>query len=762
MNLLLRHASRQHQKCFSALKVPIGLVPDIMHNPLCRITLPHVAQRTRTFHHTTPVSDRSETSTVGDASKEDVVNSIKLQLQDARKKRNHGIMIQSYRRALFHGVELDLARSINIFHSYKYVQKSPLFNFDDVMNLYETIRDKKCFNYQVFMDMLTMCRHQNNHQLILLVNSHYEAQNIHNEKSMSVIISSLAETNAVSQTMKFYKNYRSYMPDNTALNAKNAAAYNAKIQSNDGDSSDSSTPPPPFVPLLSHWKPLDPVVHLNLIRMLGRDDEHRLLALETLLDFADDNDRYLNTQRAHEEADKADETSAKSDGQTVLVTEKEGEEREHSLKPISFVTSILIARHKVPGSPLGPLIMQLLENGLARYDAPLVSRLLTWLVEASEYQQQYFQANSRKHETKFADRSMHLPRGLILRCFQLAGALGNTDIADLTKELCALNDVSLDREEYTQLFIAYCRARDVESVIETLVVAEASEIDFFNPMANEFSPEKVQVKDGDGSIGASRQVIRNSEVHLLGPRYVQTTISKMLRSLDVADRLYFALAEIVRAEMQAPIAALNALIIAQGNLFFLDRAFAVFQEFDHVFNAKPTVHTYHALLGAIAKSRSPRVEYLLQIMSDMDDAGYPPDSGCFSLLLETMMKCKDTDGATGILEHLRTSGTTVTATTAITSAATDITTEAVQQSPTPSQEEVTTVDVSQWPSLRTLRQLAIYYTKRGDAKQCEVVVQMIREKSGNKVLPMFFTQRLEKLVEQGVVSEDTEEEEGYY
>jgi hypothetical protein len=265
----------------------------------------------------------------------------------------------------------------------------------------------------------------------------------------------------------------------------------------------------------------------------------------------------------------------------------------------------------------------------------------------------------------------------------------------------------------------------------------------------------------------------------------------MLLMLEEADRLYFALAELAQAEMQPPIAALNSLIIAQGNMMFLDRAFAVMQEFETVFNTKPNAQTYYALLGAIANSRTPRVENMLHIMSDMDDAGYTPDGGCFSLLLETMMKCRDTEGATSILEHLRSSSVstithrarTITSTSTSTDNSNTSTSVSISASASTSKSSVEegvaagseslsglgseseyeeyeeeVVDVSHWPSAHTLRQLAIYYTKRGDVKQCEVVLQMMREKCGTKVLPLFFTQRLEKLAQLGVVVGDEEEE----
>jgi hypothetical protein len=202
--------------------------------------------------------------------------------------------------------------------------------------------------------------------------------------------------------------------------------------------------------------------------------------------------------------------------------------------------------------------------------------------------------------------------------------------------------------------------------------------------------------------------------------------------------------------MQPPLPALNALITAQGNIYMLDRAFAVMQEFEDVFNTKPNADTYYALLGAIAKSREPRVDNLLHILSDMDDAGFSPDSGCFSLLLETMLKCGDKDGMTNILQHVRDSSTTTSTTTGSTAAT--VGSESGSESSEGSEQmdidiEEVVVDASHLPALRILRQLAVHFTKQQDSKQCEMVLQMIRDKQGGgKALPHFFTQRLDRLI----------------
>jgi hypothetical protein len=216
----------------------------------------------------------------------------------------------------------------------------------------------------------------------------------------------------------------------------------------------------------------------------------------------------------------------------------------------------------------------------------------------------------------------------------------------------------------------------------------------------------------------------------------------MLPRLDDVDRLYFSLADLAQAEMKPPVVALNALIIAQGNFRYLDRAFAVFQEFDSVFGVSPDADTYHALLEAIAKSRAPRVENMLRLMSDMDDAGFTPDIGCFSWLLETMMKTNDSDGAIGILDHVYSSALkTVTTTT-----------------PDGKHVEVEKVIPSLLPHLRTLRRMAIYFAKRGQKEQVQSILQMIREKSGNKVLPGYFTERLAYLEKNGASLDDEVEE----
>jgi hypothetical protein len=60
----------------------------------------------------------------------------------------------------------------------------------------------------------------------------------------------------------------------------------------------------------------------------------------------------------------------------------------------------------------------------------------------------------------------------------------------------------------------------------------------------------------------------------------------------------------------------------------------------------------------------------------------------------------------------------------------------------------TVLDVSLLPSLRTLRLLALFYTKKGNKEQCEIVLDLLRAKQGSKIFPLFFTQRLTQLQQQ--------------
>ena len=592
-------------------------------------------------------------------------------IRDAKKNKRDDILLQSFQRALNHNTELDASHCLDILSAFCRALRTPSYDFTKVMVVYEIIRENKAVNFHVFRDMMAICRHHKNHRLALEVNKDYESHIKHNELSLGLLISTLSDMNAAIQTMKYYNLYRSQMFGKTGKQGL-----------------------PNEVTVSRKFKPLDFQIHLNVVKMLSHND-HALLSVEVLHDFAEDNEKYMLSE---------------AEGQTDRSNNTKNEP--------SFITSELLSNDDSLSSVK---LMELFEDGLLRYETLLVKTILTWLVDAHRYHQQY--VHEATDGTQATNTPICLPRGLLRSCFKLAGALRHSEISDLTKSLCDICNIELDKEELSYLYISYCRTRSVEAAIETLMIAEACDIKFFSSMP----PPNVKMKlSGDGL--KKKQFKQANNMLLLGPRFIHLEMSKMFTSLQAADKFYYALVALAEANMKVPLTALNALVIVYGRLMFLDRSFAMLQEFESVFKVSPDAHTYHALLAAVARSKVPRVEYMLQLLSDMDDMGYAPDSGCYSLLLHAMIQRNDMDGITGILEHLKSSATTV-------STKTEDDTE----------HKIVTVDVTNWPSLQSLRQLGVYFTKRGDIEQSENVLQMIRDKSTSKALPRYFVQRLEKL-----------------
>lgn len=700
--------SPPHSSFHTSTLDPLSLRQNLIHSP------------SRSFHHSSRLYQKAAQSGPGtqkrtpplhqngkgsiSKERQELVADIKSLMVEALKHRRHVIVIQTFKRGLANNIEFNSIEYVGVLHSYITRLTAPDYKFDDVITIYEKLKAKKCENFQTYNEMLLVCKHENNYRLALELNKNYESRMTHNEKSLSALIATLAATNAVSQAMKYYKQYRTYI-SGTVLNEKWISEA-IKESAENGVTGEKLTN--------VNWKPLDVDVHFQIVELLC-NHEQRSLALETLLDFEEDNNRYLRSQRSKVLQSKENEM--------VIATDMD----EEVLQPPSYVTACLLAESP---SADAAAIMKIFEHSLVRYDVAMTRVVLLWLVDACEYHAHYMQHDDRERfGPRLTSKSMFFSRGLLQRCLKLGGALGQPEITDLTKALYEATGMSMGPDEYKHMLMSYCRGNEVQSAIETMLIADASGFDLFGS-------NSAEVNSDDSTS------FQPTEASLLCPRYFQKAIAAMLPRLDDVDRLYFSLADLAQAEMKPPVVALNALIIAQGNFRYLDRAFAVFQEFDSVFGVSPDADTYHALLEAIAKSRAPRVENMLRLMSDMDDAGFTPDIGCFSWLLETMMKTNDSDGAIGILDHVYSSALkTVTTTT-----------------PDGKHVEVEKVIPSLLPHLRTLRRMAIYFAKRGQKEQVQSILQMIREKSGNKVLPGYFTERLAYLEKNGASLDDEVEE----
>lgn len=575
-------------------------------------------------------------------------------IRDARKLKKHDIIIQAYRRCLLQGIELHPQELLTVLDSLISQIKDPHMDVEMVLGVYKKLASKKIFNFQLFSNMLTFCQYQHNFRLALEVNANYESSFKHNEASLALLLSALTDMNAINQVKNFYNYYRD--------------------QAQGSNSSEDRI-----------WRPLDPVVHLDIVIMLC-DQDRRSVAAQILKDFAEDNDRYLELVEAG--IDKKDDV------------EKD------SISSAPFVTKTLLSREGI----IGPKLLRLLEDCLLYCDKEMTEILLKWLVEAFVYREQL-------DSTTISP--LYLSKGLLLRCFQVGSILGSQEITDLAKDLCTLSRVSLGREEYVHIFVAACRRGDMEAAIETLVVTEASNIELC-PNDSKLGSE---LRAAPAVSGAQRYVVRSSNVHAWGSRYFEYLISKMLSNAEDANRLQFVLAELAESDVKPPVAAINALIMLYAHVLLLDNAFRVMHDFNEVYHQMPNANTHYHLLSAIAKSRSPRIDNMLRILSNMESQGCSPDSGCFSLLLETMLKSDEPEGLNSVLDHI------------------------IDSSKIATRDDGTPVfDTSKWPSLRSLRRLAIYFKiNNSDEKRIEDIISLIQDKSGSKFLPIFFKQRLDGL-----------------
>lgn len=55
------------------------------------------------------------------------------------------------------------------------------------------------------------------------------------------------------------------------------------------------------------------------------------------------------------------------------------------------------------------------------------------------------------------------------------------------------------------------------------------------------------------------------------------------------------------------------MVLAAGQLNSLDRAFSLIQEYESLFNVKPTLETYLALVEAVSRSNPPQISVLLAV-----------------------------------------------------------------------------------------------------------------------------------------------------
>lgn len=87
--------------------------------------------------------------------------------------------------------------------------------------------------------------------------------------------------------------------------------------------------------------------------------------------------------------------------------------------------------------------------------------------------------------------------------------------------------------------------------------------------------------------------------------------------------------------------ALTTVVSAAGRMGQNDRAFATFIEYVNLFGLKHDIHSYNALLAAMARHNTPRVLPLLKILQEMESLGIKPNSTSFMYLIEVMTESGD-------------------------------------------------------------------------------------------------------------------------
>ena len=94
-------------------------------------------------------------------------------------------------------------------------------------------------------------------------------------------------------------------------------------------------------------------------------------------------------------------------------------------------------------------------------------------------------------------------------------------------------------------------------------------------------------------------------------------------------------------DMKVPKYALTTVISAAGRMGQSDRAFATFAEYKSMFGLEHDIHSYNALLAAVARHRTPRVLPILQILQEMESLNIKPDADSFGYLIDVMTESGD-------------------------------------------------------------------------------------------------------------------------
>ena len=224
--------------------------------------------------------------------------------------------------------------------------------------------------------------------------------------------------------------------------------------------------------------------------------------------------------------------------------------------------------------------------------------------------------------------------GLLKRILHVAGSMGNSGIAFATQTLMERMGYQMHYTDYICL-IRSCLVGDFSDLLGALRVLYESEkmgLDIYS----------------DPDLG-------QDITHLFGRTLSSNVLNAGHKKVDEA---YYATMQLKkeRKPMKNMMLAVNAIIIGYGKKNRYDKAYTTFLEYMSVFNNRPTIYTYNALLLAASYSEDVSVEKLLNIFQEMEAANVSPDATSFSILCEVMAITRHLEGFNDVHEHMKSLG----------------------------------------------------------------------------------------------------------
>lgn len=211
--------------------------------------------------------------------------------------------------------------------------------------------------------------------------------------------------------------------------------------------------------------------------------------------------------------------------------------------------------------------------------------------------------------------------------------------ADLLLPFCQmLRDAGFEPtvSNYAALVRALLLSKDIISATEVLQEMERVGVAFTHTVEGPHGP-RTEFNVGQYSTIKALLVdaLTGSHLDAEGDRDKQFFMGKQL-----IDTLYTALVEQVRSArsaeaseggdaaaapqvMLAPRIVLDALVEASGRLGMADRAFAIFQDYNNLFDVTPDIHSYNSLLSACAVQRKVNMNAIFTVFQELE-ASCPP------------------------------------------------------------------------------------------------------------------------------------------